>query len=87
MDSARDQFAGKEMEIGRYYMERRDFTGAINRLKIRRDPVSEHAACRRSAGAADRAYMAIGIVDEAQTAAACLVTISLKRWYKDAYIW
>ena len=29
----RDQVAGKEMEIGRYYMNRKDFTGAINRFK------------------------------------------------------
>ena len=34
IDIARDQLAGKEMMVGRYYMERRDFTGAINRFKI-----------------------------------------------------
>ena len=34
IDMARDQLAGKEMEIGRFYMKRRDFTGAINRFKV-----------------------------------------------------
>ncbi len=34
VEMARDQLAGKEMEIGRFYMKRRDFTGAINRFKV-----------------------------------------------------
>src|SRR5574340_658471 len=31
---ARDQLAGKEMAIGRYYLEKKDYTGAINRFKV-----------------------------------------------------
>src|SRR5580693_10088870 len=34
VDMARDQLAGKEMEIGRFYMNKRDFIGAINRFKV-----------------------------------------------------
>ena len=34
IDMARDQLAGKEMDIGRFYMKRRDFVGAINRFKV-----------------------------------------------------
>src|SRR5690606_41650046 len=34
IEIGRDQLAGKEMEVGRYYMNRKDFTGAINRFKI-----------------------------------------------------
>src|ERR1700756_6081007 len=33
LEGARDQLAGKEMEIGRYNLEKRKFTGAINRFK------------------------------------------------------
>jgi len=33
LQGARDQLAGKEMDIGRYYMEKRDYTAAINRFK------------------------------------------------------
>ena len=33
LEGARDQLAGKEMDVGRYYMEKRDFTAAINRFK------------------------------------------------------
>ncbi len=34
IEMARDQLAGKEMDIGRYYMNKKDFAGAINRFKI-----------------------------------------------------
>src|SRR5437763_789054 len=34
IDIAKDQLAGKEMTIGRYYLEKRDYTGAINRFKV-----------------------------------------------------
>ena len=34
IEVARDQLAGKEMDTGRYYLKRKDFTGAINRFKI-----------------------------------------------------
>src|SRR5580700_2663120 len=34
IEMARDQLAGKEMEIGRFYLNRRDFQGAINRFKV-----------------------------------------------------
>ncbi len=33
LDQARDQLAGKEMEVGRYYLDRRQYIGAINRFK------------------------------------------------------
>src|SRR5476649_1395161 len=33
LEGARDQLAGKEMEIGRYYMAKKNYTAAINRFK------------------------------------------------------
>src|ERR1700744_1046249 len=33
LEGARDQLAGKDMDIGRYNLEKRNFTGAINRFK------------------------------------------------------
>src|SRR6185503_11119691 len=33
IEGARDQLAGKEMNVGRYYMQKRDYTAAINRYK------------------------------------------------------
>jgi outer membrane protein assembly factor BamD len=86
LEGARDQLAGKEMTIGRYYMEKRDYTAAINRFKT---VVTQYQTTRHVEEALARlteAYMAIGIVGEAQTAAAVLGhNFPDSRWYKDAY--
>jgi outer membrane protein assembly factor BamD len=86
LEGARDQLAGKEMDIGRYYMQKRDYTAAINRYKT---VVTRYQTTRHVEEALFRlteAYMAIGIVGEAQTAAAVLGhNFPDSRWYKDAY--
>lgn len=86
MEGARDQLAGREMNVGRYYMEKRDYTAAINRFKV---VVTQYQTTRHVEEALARlteAYMAIGIVGEAQTAAAVLGhNFPDSRWYKDAY--
>ena len=86
IDMARDQLAGKEMEIGRFYMKKRDFTGAINRFKV---VVTHFQTTREVEEALERlteAYIALGILDEAQTAAALLGhNFPDSPWYKDAY--
>jgi outer membrane protein assembly factor BamD len=86
MEQARDQLAGQQMLVGRYYMERRDFSGAINRFKI---VVTRYQTTRHVEEALLRlteAYMALGVVAEAQTSAAVLGhNFPESRWYKDAY--
>jgi len=86
IEVARDQLAGKEMEIGRYYLEKKDYTGAINRFKV---VVTRYQTTRHVEEALMRlteAYMALGIVDEAQTAAAVLGhNFPDSVWYKHAY--
>jgi len=86
LEGARDQLAGKEMEIGRYNLEKRNFTGAINRFKT---VVTQYQTTRHVEEALARlteAYMTIGVVSEAQTAAAVLGhNFPDSRWYKDAY--
>lgn len=83
---ARDQLAGKEMTVGRYYLQQRNYTGAINRF---RDVLVKYQTTRHVEEALERlteAYMALGIVDEAQTAAAVLGhNFPESKWYKDAY--
>jgi outer membrane protein assembly factor BamD len=86
MEGARDQLAGKEMAVGRYYMEKRDYTAAINRYKtvVTRYQTTRHV--EEALARLTEAYMAIGIVGEAQTAAAVLGhNFPDSRWYKDAY--
>lgn len=86
LEVARDQLAGKEMQIGRYYLDKKDYTGAINRFKV---VVTRYQATRHVEEALLRlteSYMALGIVDEAQTAAAVLGhNFPDSDWYKRAY--
>ena len=86
LEAARDQLAGKEMNIGRYYLDQRNYTAAINRFKT---VVTQYQTTRHVEEALARlteCYMAIGIVGEAQTAAAVLGhNFPDSRWYKDAY--
>jgi outer membrane protein assembly factor BamD len=86
LEAARDQLAGREMNVGRYYMQKRNYTAAINRFKI---VVTQYQTTRHVEEALARlteAYMAIGIVSEAQTAAAVLGhNFPDSPWYKDAY--
>ena len=74
------------MMVGRYYMERRDYAGAINRFKI---VVTRYQTTRHVEEALLRlteAYLSLGIVGEAQTSAAVLGhNFPDSRWYKDAY--
>ncbi|WP_127088441.1 outer membrane protein assembly factor BamD [Aquabacter cavernae] len=86
VEVARDQLAGKEMMVGRYYLENRNYTGAINRFKV---VVTRYQTTRQVEEALFRlteAYMALGIISEAQTAAAVLgYNFPESSWYKDAY--
>ena len=86
LEAARDQLAGREMSVGRYYMQKRNYTAAINRFKT---VVTQYQTTRHVEEALARlteAYMAIGIVGEAQTAAAVLGhNFPDSPWYKDAY--
>ena len=86
IEIARDQLAGKEMDIGRQLLNSRNYAGAINRFKVvvtrfQRTRHVEEALLRLT-----EAYMSLGIVEEAQTSAAVLGhNFPDSRWYKDAY--
>ncbi len=84
--ACRDQLAGKEMQVGRYYLEQRDYLAAINRFKI---VVTQYQTTRHVEEALERlteANMALGLTSEAQTATAVLGhNYPDSTWYKDAY--
>ncbi len=86
IDIARDQLAGKEVDVGRWYMQKKDYTGAINRFKT---VVTRYQTTRHVEEALMRlteAYMTLGIVEEAQTSAAVLGhNFPDSPWYQDAY--
>jgi outer membrane protein assembly factor BamD len=82
----RDQLAGKDMTVGKYYLERRNYSGAINRY---REVVAKYQTTRHVEEALMRlteAYLALGVVNEAQTAAAVLGhNFPDSPWYRDAF--
>ena len=86
LEIARDQLAGKEMETARFFQKRRENTAAINRFKI---VITQYQTTRHVEEALMRLtelYLALGIVQEAQTAAAVLGhNFPDSPWYKDAY--
>ncbi|MFN3937877.1 MAG: outer membrane protein assembly factor BamD [Gemmobacter sp.] len=71
-EMAFDHLAGKEMEIGRYYLKRGHYTAAINRFRV---VVEQFQTTTHTAEALMRlveSYLALGLTDEAQTAGAIL---------------
>ena len=82
----RDQLAGREMEVGRFYLLKRNYTAAINRFRV---VVSQYQTTNQIEEALARlseAYLALGIVNEAETAASILGhNFPDSQWYKDTY--
>jgi outer membrane protein assembly factor BamD len=86
IDLTNDHLAGKEMAVGRYYLSRGDYIGAINRF---RSVVDQYQTTPQIAEALERlceSYYSLGLDSEAQTAAAVLGrNYPGSAWYKDAY--
>lgn len=85
-DLARDHLAGKEMEIGRYYLRRGQHVAAINRF---RSVVENYQTTTHVPEALHRlteAYLALGVASEAQASAAVLgYNFPGSRWYERSY--
>ncbi|MBS0470686.1 MAG: outer membrane protein assembly factor BamD [Proteobacteria bacterium] len=86
IDLTLDHLAGKEMAVGRYYLNAGDYIGAINRF---RTVVEQYQRTSQIAEALERlteAYYALGIYNEAKSAAAVLgANYPGSPWYQDAY--
>jgi outer membrane protein assembly factor BamD len=86
VDLARSQIAGKEMQVGRYYLERAQYLAAVNRFKnvVQHFQMTSHV--EEALHRLTESYLALGIVPEAQTAAAVLGhNFPDSQWYKDSY--
>jgi len=86
IDMVKDQLAGKEMTVGRYYLRAGDSLAAIGRFRnvIDRYQTTSHApeALYRLV----EAYLTIGLVEEAKRNGAVLgYNYPGDRWYADAY--
>ncbi|MDO5648232.1 outer membrane protein assembly factor BamD [Paracoccus sp. (in: a-proteobacteria)] len=85
-DLAFDHLAGKEMEIGRYYLKRGHYAASVNRFRV---VVEEFQTTTHTPEALMRlveAYLALGLNDQAQTAGAILGhNFQSSPFYQDAY--
>lgn len=83
---ARDQLAGKEMQIGRYYLERREYVAAITRFRGVVEGYSNTRHIEEALARLTETYYAMGLVSEAQTAAAVLGhNYPDSEWYQSSY--
>ena len=86
-DMAFSFLAAKEMEVGRYYLQRGYYTSAVNRF---RKVVQEFRLTEQTPEALYRlieCYLSLGLRGEAQSAAAILQeSYSSTQWHKDSLI-
>ena len=86
LDLAHDHLAGKEMEIGRYYLKRGQYAASINRF---RTVIKDYQTTTHVPEALHRlteAYIALGVAEEAQATAAVLgYNFPGSEWYQDSY--
>lgn len=81
-----DHLAGKEMEVGRYYLKRGQYLAALNRFRA---VVTQYQTSTHTPEAMHRlveCYMALGMTDEARRTAAVLgYNFPGSQWYIDSY--
>ena len=86
IDLTRDHLAGKEMEIGRYYLKRDMFLAAINRFRAVVDNYQTTTHVPEALHRLIECYLALGLNDEAQRTASVLgYNYPGSEWYRDSY--
>ncbi|BDW85940.1 outer membrane protein assembly factor BamD [Roseicyclus marinus] len=81
-----DHLAGKEMEIGRYYLRRGHHAAAINRFRVVVEQFETTSHTPEALMRLVEAYLALGLTDEAQTAGAILgYNFQSSPFYDDAF--
>jgi outer membrane protein assembly factor BamD len=86
VDLTTDHLAGKEMNIGRYYQERGEHLAAINRFRTVIEKFQTTTHTPEALHRLTESYLALGITDEAQMAAAVLGhNYPGSSWYKDSF--
>jgi len=86
LDFTRDHLAGKEMEIGRYYLKRQEYLAAMNRFKRVVDNYQTTTHVPEALERLVECDLALGLTTEAQKNAAVLgYNYPGSRWYIDSY--
>jgi len=82
----RDHLAGKQMSVGRYYLEQGHYVAAINRFQT---VIRDYQTTSHTPEALHRlveSYLSLGVEDEAQATAAVLGhNYPRSVWYRDSY--
>ncbi len=85
-DLAFNHLAGKEMEIGRYYLKRGHYIAGINRFRVVVEQFNTTTHTPEALLRLVESYLSLGLVDEARTAGAILgYNYRGTEWYQDAY--
>jgi outer membrane protein assembly factor BamD len=85
-DLTEDHLAGKEMEVGRYYLKRMDYSAAINRFKYVIDHYQTTSHTPEALHRLVESYLRLGVVPEAKKYAAVLgYNHPGSDWYKYSY--
>src|SRR6476660_203308 len=86
LDFTRDHLAGKEMEIGRYYLKRGEYLAAINRFKRVIDNYQTTTHVPEALERLVECDLALGLAKEAKENASVLgYNYPGSRWYQEAY--
>jgi outer membrane protein assembly factor BamD len=86
LDFTRDHLAGKEMEIGRYYLKRGEYLAAMNRFKRVVDNFQTTTHVPEALERLVECDLALGLNKEAKENAAVLgYNYPGSQWYSDAY--
>jgi outer membrane protein assembly factor BamD len=86
LDFTRDHLAGKEMEIGRYYLKRGQYLAAMNRFKRVIDDYQSTTHVPEALERLIECDLALGLTNEAKRNAAVLgYNYPGSKWYEDGY--
>lgn len=86
LDLVRDHLAGKEMEIGRFYLKKGKWIAAINRFKIVVDQYDKTTHVQEALYRLTEAYVSLGVLDQAKKYASLLGhNHPDSKWYFSAY--
>lgn len=85
-DLAFDHLAGKEMEVGRYYLRRDHYSAAINRFRVVVEDFQTTSHTPEALHRLVESYLSLGLTAEAQTAGAILgYNFQSTEWYEASY--
>jgi outer membrane protein assembly factor BamD len=85
-DLAFDHLGGKEMEVGRYYLKRKNYQAAANRFRVVVEQFQTTSHTPEALYRLIETSLALGLTDDAQTAGAILgYNFQATNWYQDGF--